>query len=219
MPADTPTFAPATDAQSVKENNWPRRIPPVTNTKMIVAWNALMISGLAKAGATFACIDYLALAIEPARYIQQNQQIEGKLYRLNYDGEVAVLARAEDYALLIKALIDIQQACLKFDDYRGQAADWLAAAIALQAQFDQTLGSAQEGYFNASSDQLIVKERSYQDSAVPSANGIAIASLVRLFLLTENLDYFTQAEAALVSFSHAIAKAPRACPSLLSALD
>ncbi len=219
LPADTPTFGPAVDAQSATGNRWPGRIPPVTDTKMIVAWNALMISGLAKASAAFERLDYLALAIETAHYIQQNQQIEGKLYRLNYGGEAAVLAQAEDYALLIKALIDIQQACLKFADYRAQAADWLAEAIALQAQFDQTLGSDQGGYVNAVSEQLIVQERGYQDSALPAANGVAIASLVRLFLLTENLDYFTQAEAALVSFGSVIAKAPRACPSLLSALD
>ncbi|MEL6552484.1 MAG: DUF255 domain-containing protein [Cyanobacteria bacterium J06621_11] len=97
--------------------------------------------------------------------------------------------------------------------------DWLESAIALQAQFDQTLGSDQGGYINAASEQLIVQERAYQDSAVPAANGVAIASLVRLFLLTENLDHFTQAETALNSFSQVLEKAPRACPSLLSALD
>ena len=185
---------------------------------MIVAWNALMISGLAKAAKVFDRADYLALAIEAAEFIQQRQQVGDAFYRLNYDGQVAVLAQSEDYALFIQALLDIQQSCLKFDDYREQEANWLASAIALQAQFDRTLGSEQGGYFNASSD-LIVQERAYQDSAVPSANGIAIANLIRLFLLTENLDYLSHAEAALKSFSTMLQKAPRACPSLLNALD
>ena len=218
LPAQTPTFLPAVDAQAAKERDWPGRIPPVTDTKMIVAWNALMVSGLAKAAAVFERSDYLTLAIEVATYIQQHQKVEGALYRLNYDGQAAVPAQSEDYALFIKALLDIQQACLWFDEYRGQADDWTAKAVTLQTQFDQTLGSEQGGYFNASSE-LIVKERAYQDSAVPAANGIAIASLVRLFLLTENLDYFSQAETALKSFSTVLQKAPRACPSLLGALD
>ncbi len=218
--ADTPLFEPAVDAQSAKGRIWPgRRIPPVTDTKMIVAWNALMISGLAKAAAAFGRKDYLVLAIETAGYIQQYQQVRGTLYRLNYDGRVDVSAQAEDYALLIKALLDIQQACLVFESCRPMAADWLEAAIALQAQFDQALGSDEGGYFNATSEQLIVQERGYQDSAVPAANGVAIASLVRLFLLTENLDYLTQAETALKSFSSVLQKAPRACPSLLQAFD
>ncbi len=217
---ETPVFEPAVDALMAKGKVWPgKRIPPVTDTKMIVAWNALMISGLAKAAVAFGRKDYLVLAIETAGYIQQYQQRKGVLYRLNYGGQIDVVAQAEDYALLIKALIDIQQACLRFPSYARRAVDWLDAAIALQTQFDQTLGSEQGGYFNANSDELIVQERSYQDSAIPSANGIAITSLIRLFLLTEELDYLSRAETALKSFSTVLQKAPRACPSLLSALD
>ena len=218
LPAETPTFPPAVNAQAAKETDWPGRIPPVTDTKMIVAWNALMISGLAKAAAAFERPDYLALAIEVATYIQQQQMAKGTFYRLSYDGQAAVPAQSEDYALFIKALLDVQQTCLWFEEYSSQADRWLASAVALQTQFDQTLGSEQGGYFSASSE-LIVQERAYQDSAVPAANGIAIASLVRLFLLTENLDYFSQAETALKSFSTVLQKAPRACPSLLGALD
>lgn len=218
--SQTPVFEPAVDAQMAKGRVWPgKRIAPVTDTKAIVAWNALMISGLAKAAAAFNRKEYLVLAIETAGYIQQYQQVDGTLYRLSYDGKAEVPAQSEDYALLIKALIDIQQACLGFADYREMAADWLAAAITLQTQFDQILGSDQGGYFNATSEQLIVQERSYQDSAVPAANGVAITSLVRLFLLTEDLDYLSQAESALQSFSAVLQRAPSACPSLLQAFD
>lgn len=218
-PSDAEIFEPAVDAQAAQGRTWPGRIPPVTDTKMIVAWNALMISGLAKAAAVFGRADYLAIALQCAQYIQQHQQADGIFYRLSYDGEVAVPAQAEDYALFIKALLDIQQACLGFDEYVAQADDWLAAAIALQTQFDQQLGSEQGGYFNATGSELIVQERSYQDSAVPAANGVAITSLMRLFLLTENQDYFSRAETALQSFSTVLQKVPRGCPSLLNALN
>ena len=218
-PDDIPTFEPAIDARAAKGHRWPGRIPPVTDTKMIVAWNALMISGLAKAAMVFERADYLAIALQSAQYIQQHQQVDGHFYRLNYDGQIAVPAQAEDYALFIKALLDIQQACLGFDQYLAQTDDWLAAAIALQTQFDQTLGSEQGGYFNATGHELIVQERAYQDSAVPAANGVAIASLVRLFLLTENQDYLSRAETALQSFSTVLQKVPWSCPSLLSALN
>lgn len=219
LPADTPVFEPAVDAQAAKTSDWPGRIPPVTDTKMIVAWNALMISGLAKASAVFGRADYLAIALQSARYIQQHQQVEGTFYRLNYGGQAAVPAQAEDYALFIKALLDIQQACLRFEEYRVQADDWLEAAIALQTQFDQQLGSEQGGYFNATGSELIVQERAYQDSATPAANGVAVTSLVRLFLLSENQDYLSRAETTLQSFSTVLQKVPRACPTLLSGLD
>ena len=212
-------FQPAVDAAAAKSINWPGRIPPVTDTKMIVAWNSLTISGLAKAAVAFNRPDYLELAIQAAEYIWQNQQSGQTFYRLNYDGKAEVLAQSEDYALFIKALLDMQQASLAFTDYRERASEWLERAIALQSQFDQQLSAEQGGYLNATSEELILQERAYQDSAVPAANGIAIASLVRLFLLTENPDYLDQAEIGLQSFFTVLEKAPRACPSLLKALD
>jgi uncharacterized protein YyaL (SSP411 family) len=78
------------------------------------------------------------------------------------------------------------------------------------------------GYYNNgldNSQDLLIRERSYQDNATPSANGIAIANLVRLAGLTDNLDYLNQAEQALTAFSYVLKQAPQACPSLFVALD
>jgi uncharacterized protein YyaL (SSP411 family) len=65
---------------------------------------------------------------------------------------------------------------------------------------------------------LLVRERSYQDNATPAANGIAIANLVRLALLTENLTYLDRAQQALKAFGQVMTQVPRACPTLLAAL-
>ncbi|NEP16762.1 MAG: thioredoxin domain-containing protein [Leptolyngbya sp. SIO4C1] len=234
-PDEVKEFPPAVDATAAKTQAWPGRIPPVTDTKMIVAWNSLMISGLARAAAVWGRSDYLTIAASAAQFILQNQRVDGRLHRLSYDGQPAVLAQSEDYALLIKALIDLHQARLAFehaiqttadsgDSHHLEAADcWLEHAIALQSEFDQWLWSeADSGYYNTASDasdSLLVRERSYQDSATPAANGIAIGNLVRLFLLAENLQYFDRAEQALRSFGTIMERAPRACPSLFQALD
>jgi len=78
------------------------------------------------------------------------------------------------------------------------------------------------GYFNTAKDtgeDLLIRERSYIDNATPSANGVALANLVRLFLLTENLEFLDLAEQGLTAFSSVIQKSPQACPSLFTALD
>jgi uncharacterized protein YyaL (SSP411 family) len=78
------------------------------------------------------------------------------------------------------------------------------------------------GYYNAATDssgELLVRERSYADNATPSANGIAIANLVRLALLTEDLQHLDRAEQALQAFSSIMNQSPQACPSLFTALD
>ncbi|MBE9076914.1 thioredoxin domain-containing protein [Romeria aff. gracilis LEGE 07310] len=221
-PAAVKTFPPAPDAQTAKTQPWPGRIPPVTDTKMIVAWNSLMISGLARAAAVLNRQDYLELAMQAASFIRQNQWVEGRLHRLSYDGQPATLAQAEDYALLVKALLDIQQACLAFSDLSAQATEWLNSAVQVQQEFDQGCWSETGGYFNttaAASGDLLVRERSYQDSAIPAPNGVAIASLVRLALLTEDLSYLDRAEQSLRSFGVVIEKAARACPGLFQGLD
>ncbi|KAB8334911.1 thioredoxin domain-containing protein [Scytonema tolypothrichoides VB-61278] len=215
-PESLETFPPARNNQEAKTGNWKGRIPAVTDTKMIVAWNSLMISGLARAYAVFQQPEYLELAATAANFILENQFVDGRFYRLNYESEPTVLAQSEDYAFFIKALLDLQ-ACSP-----GQK-NWLERAIAIQEEFHEYLWSVElGGYYNTSSDasqDLIVRERSYMDNATPSANGVAIANLVRLALLTDNLHYLDLAEQGLKAFRSVMNRAPQACPSLFTALD
>jgi uncharacterized protein YyaL (SSP411 family) len=209
-------FPPAADNQEAKTVSWPGRIPAVTDTKMIVAWNSLMISGLARAFAVFGESLYWQMATQAAQFILDHQWLEGRFQRLNYQGQASVLAQSEDFAYFIKALLDLQTA-------NPQETRWLEAAVNLQGEFDRWFWSPDRaGYFNTAADNsldLIVRERGYTDNATPSANGIAIANLIRLSRLTENLEYLDRAERALQSFSPVLQESPTACPSLFVALD
>ncbi|ACK69394.1 protein of unknown function DUF255 [Gloeothece citriformis PCC 7424] len=213
---DIEHFPPARNNQEAKTGNWQGRIPPVTDTKMIVAWNSLMISGLARAYGVFREPLYWELATGAAEFICQNQWQNGRLHRLNYEGQATVLAQSEDYAFLIKALLDLQTAF-------PSKTEWLNKAIEIQEEFDNLFCSVEMGgYYNNATDNsedLLVRERSYLDNATPSANGIAITNLIRLGRLTENLSYFEQAERALQAFSSILSQSPQACPSLFTALD
>ena len=117
---------------------------------------------------------------------------------------------------MIKALLDLQAAC-------PEDPQWLEHALRIQAEFDDLLWSIEQGgYYNNSTDagkELLVRERSYMDNATPAANGIAIANLIRLSLLTDNLEYREQAQQGLRAFSSVMEKSPTACPSLFTALD
>ncbi|MBD1887222.1 thioredoxin domain-containing protein [Microcoleus vaginatus] len=227
-PDTVKTFPPARNNQEAKNDSWPGRIPAVTDTKMIAAWNSLMISGLARAAAVFDNLEYLELAVKAANFILENQWTDGRFQRLNYDGQSAVTAQSEDYALFVKALLDLHQASLTLGN--GQEAKqlpnsqfWLEKAVQVQEEFDEFLWSVElGGYYNTAKDasgDLLVRERSYIDNATPAANGIAIASLVRLALLGPNLEYLDRAQQGLQAFSSIVQDAPQACPSLLSAID
>ncbi|MBE9115223.1 thioredoxin domain-containing protein [Lusitaniella coriacea LEGE 07157] len=213
------TVTPAQNSEEAKTLNWKGRIPPVTDTKAIVAWNGLTISGLAKAYTVFQKPTYWQLAAQAATFILQNQWKNGRLHRLNYQGTVSIPAQSEDYAFLIKALLDLQQASLISPDSQT---NWLEEAQKVQQEFDEWLWNEEMGgYDNTAkdaSDDLLIRERSYIDSAIPSANGIAIANLLRLSLLTDNLEYRDRAERGLKAFSRVMEESPQACPSLFLAL-
>ncbi len=208
------TFAPAQDNKAAKTTHWPGRIPAVTDTKLIVAWNSLMISGLARIYGVFGLQQAWDLAIACMTFILDNQWVDGRLYRLNFDGEATGTAQSEDYAFLIKALLDLQANC-------PQEMQWVDQAIALQAEFDAKFWSSDSnGYFNNSaSPELLIQERSYQDNATPAANGVAVANLMRLFLLTDNMAYLDKAEATLKAFSSVLENSPQQSPSTIAALD
>jgi hypothetical protein len=215
-PVEISLFSPAKNNSEAKEIKWAGRIPPVTDTKGIVAWNSLVISGLARVYAVFGERQCWDLATCAADFILEKQWVEGRLYRLNYDGKKAIFAQSEDYALLIKALLDLYASAPNIDKY-------LDAAIKLQEEFDELLWNFEiGGYYNSAIDsekELLIRERSYIDNAIPAPNGIAISSLVRLALLTENLEYMDKAERAIQSFAAVALQAPQACPSLFAALD
>jgi uncharacterized protein YyaL (SSP411 family) len=222
MPPDMLSpFPPARTNADAKQYPWPGRIPPVTDTKMIVAWNGLMISGLARAAMVWGRRDCWQLASRAAQFILEHQRVQDRLHRLHYDGQTAVLAQSEDYALLIKALLDLHQATLVLD--LADADRWLTAALQLQQEFDTYLWSPElGGYYNTANDSsrdLLVRERNYMDNATPSANGVAIANLVRLSLLTDIMAYLDRSEQALQAFGSVLETMPQACPSLFGALD
>ena len=135
-PDTVKTFPPARNNQEAKNDSWPGRIPAVTDTKMIVAWNSLMISGLARAAAVFGNSEYLELAVKAADFILDNQWIDGRFHRLNYDGETAVMAQSEDYAFFIKALLDLHQGSLSVVAENDK---WLQKALEVQVEFDEFL--------------------------------------------------------------------------------
>ncbi|WP_218080383.1 thioredoxin domain-containing protein [Anthocerotibacter panamensis] len=198
-----------------------KRIPPATDTKMILAWNSLQISGLCRAADAFDRPEYRQRAVRCAQFLLDHQGVDGPLCRVNYDGTPMVAATAEDYALWVRALLDLFEGT--------QDTSWLLAAQRIQAEMDERLGDVEQGgYFsssaaytgtNARAGELILREKDYQDNATPAANGTAAQNLLRLFALTDRTDYLTQAERTILAFAPVLDQAPRACPSLLSAVD
>ncbi|NJK64668.1 MAG: thioredoxin domain-containing protein [Synechococcaceae cyanobacterium SM2_3_1] len=216
------TFHTPCSQHEALSQQWPGRIPPVTDTKLIVAWNCLVISGLARAYQVFGVDSALDQAIKAANYILEAQVIQGQLLRLNYNGQPQQAALSEDYALLIKALLDLHQSVMLAQGSEA-ASYWLEQAVAWQANMSAIFWDPEAGgYINNGSEQqqeLLIQEKPFQDQSTPAANGVALCNLVRLAALTGDQQYLQQATVGLQSFAQLMHQQPRACPTLFTALD
>jgi uncharacterized protein YyaL (SSP411 family) len=157
------------------------RASPLRDDKILVAWNGLMISALAKAGFALAEPRYLDAASRSAETILISMRHEGRLTRVSLAGEVGGPAFLEDYAFLIAALIDLFEAS-------GEPR-WIEAALSLQSvQDDHYRDSDGGGYYRTADDGevLLAREKPIDDGAIPSGNSVAASNLSRLAALTGN---------------------------------
>ncbi|MDT8283468.1 MAG: thioredoxin domain-containing protein, partial [Gammaproteobacteria bacterium] len=155
------------------------RINPDTDTKILCAWNGLMIHGMASAGHLLDRPEYIDSASRAAHFLKNDCWKNGRLFASYKDGKAALNAYIDDYAFLLYGLLELLQS--RWDN---ELYEWmLALADRLLADFeDANYG----GFFFTSNhhESLIQRLKNFSDDAIPSGNAIAAISLNRLGYLT-----------------------------------
>lgn len=192
-----------------------KRPRPHLDDKVIVAWNGLMISGLAKSADVLGEPEHLVLARQCAQFLFDKLSTGGKDLRRSWrEGAADVPAFAPDYALLIQGLLDLYEATFELK--------WLQWALQLQEEFDRSYEDAEKGgYFTVSkaiaNSVLQVKED--YDSAEPSPNSVAALNLLRLGHMLARDDLRAKGEKVLNLFGKTLEQHPFSAPVMVSALD
>ena len=190
------------------------RIHPGRDEKILTSWNALMIEGMAHAGRVFGEPAWIASAQRALDFVRSTMWQEGRLNATHKDGKTHLNAYLDDYAYLLKALIEMLQADFRAEDlaFAAQLAD------VLLAQFSD---AERGGFYFTSHDHetLIQRPKPGFDNATPSGNGVAAFALQRLAHLTAEMRYQDAADAALAHFFAAIEDHPSGHGSLLMALE
>lgn len=187
---------------------------PHLDDKILTAWNGLMISALAKAGAALQEPTYIAAAAKAALFIEAHLTREGRLLRSWRQAASDIPGFAEDYAFFIQGLIDLYEATLE--------ESWIARALELQALQDELFWDEEGGsYFSSpAGDALIaVRLKDDYDGAEPSANSISALNLLRLARVMHDDGREAMARRILAAHRVQIAQAPTAVPQMLVALD
>jgi len=191
-----------------------RREPPLTDRKILVSWNGLMISAFARAATVLRSPDYARTGARAADFILSTMREGTRLHRSAFRGEVSGGGFLDDYAFLIAGLLDLYEAT--------GTRIWLEEAIGLQRVLEQHFADAGNGgYFMTPDDgeALLAREKPDYDGAEPSGNSVAILNLLRLHELTTDDRYRQQAAAGLRGLGRRLSQSPVAAPKLLSALD
>ncbi|TAJ81681.1 MAG: thioredoxin domain-containing protein [Gallionellaceae bacterium] len=191
-----------------------QRIRPGRDEKILGSWNGLMIAGMAKAARVFQRDDWLRSAQQAMDFVRDTLWQSGKLLATHKDGKTHLNAYLDDHAFLLQAALELLQT-----EYR--AADMgfaVQLADALLLRFED---SNDGGFFFTSHDHeaLIQRNKTGQDNATPSGNGIAAQGLLHLSVLTGNSAYAEAAERCLKLFFPQMRQAASQLSSLCTALN
>ncbi|MGA2400688.1 MAG: thioredoxin domain-containing protein, partial [Syntrophobacteraceae bacterium] len=191
-----------------------KRVHPLKDDKILVAWNGLMIAALARGSQALGDASYARAAVGAVNFILEKMKTaNGRLYRRYRQGEVVNPGYADDYAFLIWGLLDLYETI--FD------VKHLSEAARLQEDMSRIFGDPDGGFSYTGNDgePMILRERVIYDGALPSCNSVAAMNLLRLGRMTANPEFEKQADLLMKSFAGQVAARPAAFTHFMQALD
>jgi uncharacterized protein len=190
-----------------------KRRRPERDDKLLTSWNALAVTGLARA-ALFLRDDALATrATETLATLERIVAQGDEVLACALGGEAYQPGFLEDYAFLAEAALAVAAVT------DGAAAIVLARKLAdaLLKRFRTDGGGL--AMTPAGAESILYRPRRYADDAVPSGAGVAVRVLTILGHLLAEPEYLDAAEGVLRAAFTDLERAPEAFPTMLIALD
>jgi uncharacterized protein YyaL (SSP411 family) len=190
-----------------------QRIRPGTDDKILVFWNALMLTTFAEAGRYLKRKDYTQAAIQNAIFLIENLYRGDRLLRSWRDGQSKYNAYLEDYAGLVLALLALYQT--------NPDPLWYSTALNLADEIITHFGDPDGGFFDTRDDHetLLIRPKELQDNATPSGNALAAYALLQLAAYGDRIEYRNTAEKMLTSIQDSMVRYPTAFAQWLCGAD
>jgi len=186
-----------------------RRPQPALDDKVIAAWNGLALAALAEGARRLARPDLLDAARELGEVLAADP-----LWRTQRDGRATYPAYLEDYANVAHGLYELHVAT---GDLR-----WLREARRLALLAVELFGDPERGGFflaPADGEQLIARQKAFDDNPTPSGNSMLAFVLLRLARIWGDGELEHQAVGALRLVRDLLLRAPTAFGWALCAFD
>jgi uncharacterized protein len=162
-----------------------KRIKPSLDDKILLSWNALMVSAFAKAFEALGTGRYQKTAIQALDFMLIHfKNPEGGYFHTYKNGQAQYAAFLEDYAYLIEALLDVYS--ISFDT------NYLTKAKELTDYVLENFWDNEGGLFYFTSKtqtDILLRKKDLYDSATPSGNATMAKNLGRLAVIFDNSIY------------------------------
>ncbi|TLX95902.1 MAG: thioredoxin domain-containing protein [Thaumarchaeota archaeon] len=190
-----------------------KRVPPGRDEKILVSWNALMISAFLKGYRVTEETNFLRAAENCIKFIEQKMTKEGELLHTYKDGQAKLRAYLDDYAYFVNALLDYFEIdpSKKYLNIAIHHANYL-----LEHFWDENEKSF---FFTGDNhEKLIVRTKNIFDLSLPSGNSVATGALLRLYHITQEKKYLDIALKVMESLSTMAAENPFGFGQLLNVI-
>ncbi len=181
-----------------------KRIRPGTDDKILLGWNALLITAFCKAYAALQNDKYKVAAIDLYDFIEEKYRDENENYYHTYKNGVAKYpAFLDDYAYFVDACIHLQE--ITGDEKYLFKAEKIT--IYVFENFEDK-GSHFFFFTNKNQDDVIIRKIETYDNATPSANSMMAKNLIYLSHVFNKRDWLQKAVTMIDSLKTIIVKHP-----------
>ena len=180
-----------------------RRIRPMLDDKILLGWNALMITACCKAYAALGDTHFLQMALKAIQFLE-TKLLKGDEWLHSWkENKTAHSAFLDDYAYLTQTYIHLQEAT-------GDSS-YLLKAKALTAYVQEHFWDSESGFFfftpNYQSD-VVVRKKDIYDGAMPSGNSVMAGNLYYLAIVFDEKEWLVQSRKMVQSIANAIMHYP-----------
>jgi uncharacterized protein YyaL (SSP411 family) len=188
-----------------------RREQPLRDDKVVTGWNGLALAAFAEAAWRLDRSDYLQVALDLARFLQEEMTGEnGLLFRTYRDGAAKIEGYLEDYANVANGLLELHWAT---GDLRR-----LEEARAVADRAERFWDEERGGYF-VDDHGLIARRKEFDDHPTPSGNSMMAFVLLRLGRIYGDAEMENRALGVFRLARPLLERAPTAVGHLLCALQ
>lgn len=160
-----------------------QRPRPGLDDKVLLEWNAMMLSSLCEVASAFNDLRLVEAATKNARFLVSQLRDSNGLWKRSWQADATPQARhdalAHDLAHVVDAMVRMYELTAVHE--------WLQIALETAQQLiDSYWDQENGGFFTVAShgEQLIVRQKDLMDNATPSSNSVAAMAFLRLSAVT-----------------------------------